>query len=333
MVPSVDEKLKVIKEKNTYFTGASPEVEAEYQAVVEGTVAALKKWKQIVEAKPDEATLQKLLAQFISSEEYGLKAALTLCGLSNEKMFRIFSFLRAMYTRGIYKTSSSWVKEEIETGEWKEDAILSKLRSDSQFALDFASILLGKEALINKIVSPFERKYLKKEKFLFVDDELLDALARYNIHGSYSAAKGVGPEQILKEILDKMEVLYTSGKIRGVDRRIDLIIPSKENPKLFVEIAYVETTSSGMGDKAKAERDTVGKSIRQNYKGALFVLFVDGAGWLVREEAMRIMCEAADYVFTFHPEQLEEFKKLVSKTLSKEDYRPSLSRFFQSRKS
>jgi len=333
-LPSVEEKLHTIKEKNTYFTGASPEVEAEYQATVEGTVAVLKKWKQIVEkAKPDEAALQKLLAQFISSEEYGLKATLTLCGLSNEKMFRIFSFLRAMYSRGIYKTDSSWVKEEIETGEWKEDAILAKLRGDPQFAFDFAGILLGREPLINQILSPFERKYLKKEKFLFVEDELLDALARYNIHGSYSAAKGGGPEEILKGILDKMEAHYTSGKIKGIDRRIDLIIPSKASPKLFVEVAYVETTSSGMGDKAKAERDTVGKSIRQHYPGTLFVLFVDGAGWLVREEAMRIMCEAGDYIFTFHPDQLEEFKNLLSKTLSKEDYKFSLSRFFQSRKS
>lgn len=42
----------------------------------------------------------------------------------------------------------------------------------------------------------------------------------------------------------------------------------------------------------------------------------DGAGWLVREEALRIMCEAGDYVFTFHEKQLEEFKKLLQGLLS-----------------
>jgi len=326
---SVEEKLRIIKEKNTYFASASPEVEEKYQKIVEETVSALKKWKQIIEeSKPSEdKDLQRLLADFISKENHGLRAALVLCGLSNEKMFRIFSFLRAAYAEGRYKTNSSWVKEG--GSEWKEDKILAKLKSDPEFALDFAKILLGKEPLVTQVLSPFERMHFKKEKFLFIEDALLDALARYSLHGSYSAAKGGGAELILKQILDDMGILYTSGKIKGIDRRIDFIIPSKQNPKIFMEVAFVETTSSGMGDKAKTERDTVAKSIKQYYSNAIFVLFVDGAGWLVREEAMRIMCEAADYVFTFHPEQLEEFKKLVSKIVSKEDYRPRLNRFFE----
>jgi hypothetical protein len=329
MSTSIQEKLKVIKEKNTFFSGASPDIEKEYQRMINKTIQALDKWRNLLEkAKPaDDRSLQKLLADFIT-EDCGLRAALTLCGLSNEKMFRIFSFLRAAYAKGAYKTDSPWAKE-IEGAEWKEDAILAKLRNDNQFAFDFAGILLGHEPLVINALSMFEREYFKKEKFLFEGNELLDTLARYSLHGSYSAAKGIGPEQTLKQILDTMGVPYTSGKVKGIDRRIDLIIPSKTKPKIFVEVAYVETTSSGMGDKAKAERDTVAKSINQNYPGALFVAFVDGAGWLVREEAMRIVCEAADYVFTFHTEQLEEFKKLVSRTLSVDDYKPSLSQFLR----
>lgn len=333
-LPSVEEKLKIIREKNTFFTRASPEVEQKYQSWVEGIVSALKKWKGIIrkESKLDEKVLLKLLADFLHSEEYGFDAALTLSGLSNEKLFRIISFLRMAYAKGLYHSKSEWIKEEA-TGEWKAEAIKARLSDAPEFAFDVAKILLGKETSIVQRLSPFEQKCLKPDKFLFVEDAMLDALSRYSLHGSFSAAKGAAPEQVVKSCLDELGVFHTSGKVRGIGRRIDVIVPYKINPKVFIECSFVETTSSGMGDKAKTERDTVAKNIKQYYQKAVFILFVDGAGWLVREEAMRIMCEAADYVFTFHKEQLEEFKKLMGKLLSKEDYRPNLKRFFQSRQS
>jgi len=326
-LPSLEEKLRIIREKNTFFKGATPEDEEKYQRWVEGIVDALKKWKEIVQQEEfDEADLVETLADFISNEEYGLDAALTLCGLSYEKLYRIITFLRDAYSKGLYQSDSEWIGEEV-TSEWKMSDIEARLGRDREFALDLAKILTGNDSFVLQALSPFERKYLKPEKFLFIEDEIFDCLARYSLHGSYSAAKGAAPEQIIKSILDQMGVQHTSGKVEAIGRRIDVIIPSKERPKVFIECSFVETTSSGMGDKAKTERDTVARGIKQHYPGAVFILFVDGAGWLVREEAMRIMCEAADYVFTFHLEQLEEFKKVITEILSPEDYRPSLKRF------
>jgi hypothetical protein len=298
-------------------------------------VSLLKKLKEIVKgvdvSKPYKQKLFEILTDFLHTEGHGLDAALAVCGLSYEKLYRIVSFLRTAYQKGLYKSSSDWIRET-PTGEWKGEEIKSRLRDDPVFAADLAKILLGEEPLINEVLSPYDRRTLDPKKFLFIEDSMLDTLARYSFHGSYSASKGGAPEDVIKSILEEMGVWYERGKVEAIGRKIDFIIPWKINPKVFIQCSYVETTSSGMGDKAKTERDTVARGIKQNYPKATFIVFVDGAGWLVREEALRIMCEAGDYVFTFHEEQLEEFKKLLSELLSEEDYKPSLRRFLKNRK-
>jgi hypothetical protein len=335
MSRSIDEKIRTIFEKNTFFIKALPSVEQEYQSLIDNVTSSLKKLKDVVKrvdiSKPYKQELLKILTDFLHIERHGLNAALAVCGLSYEKLYRIVSFLRTAYQRNLYKSSSDWVRET-PAREWREEEIKSRLRDDTVFAADLAKILLGEEPLINEVLSPYDRRTLDPKKFLFIEDSMLDTLARYSFHGSYSASKGVTSEQIISNILDEMGVLYTSGKVKAIDRRIDFIIPSKSTPKVFIQCSYTETTSSGMGDRAKTERNTVVKSIKQNYPDATFIIFVDGAGWLVREEALRIMCEAGDYVFTFHEEQLEEFKKLLSELLLEEDYKPSLRRFLKNRK-
>jgi Arc/MetJ-type ribon-helix-helix transcriptional regulator len=330
MPTSIDEKVRTVFEKNTFFTKALPNIEREYQNLIDAVVSSLKKLKEIVKeidvTKPYKQKLLDILTDFLHTEEHGLDATLAVCGLSYEKLYRIVSFLRTAYQRGLYKSSSSWVRETL-TREWKGEEIKSRLRNDLVFAADLAKILLGEEPLINEALSPYDRRTLDPKKFLFLEDSMLDTLARYSFHGSYSASKGGAPEDIIKNILDEMGVRYVRGKVKAIGRKIDFIIPSAINPKVFIECSYIETTSSGMGDKAKTERDTVARGIKQNYPNATFIVFVDGAGWLVREEALRIICEAGDYVFTFHEEQLEEFKKLLSKIISREDCKSSLRSF------
>lgn len=336
MLPSTDEKIRTVLEKNTFFTKALPDVEREYQELIDNVVYSLKKLKEMVKeldtTKPYKQKLLEILADFLHTEEHGLDAALAVCGLSCEKLYRIVNFLRIAYRRGSYRSQSDWIREA-PAGEWKEEKIKSKLRDDPAFAADLAKIFLGEEPLINDMLSPYDRRTLDPRKFLFQEDAILDTLVRYSLHGRYTASKGAAPEDIIRNILDEMGVRYERGRVEGIGRRIDFIIPSRARPKVFIQCSYVETTSSGMGDKAKTERDTVARSIKQNYPNATFIVFVDGAGWLVREEALRIMCEAGDYVFTFHEEQLKEFKRLLPRLLSEEDYRLSLSGFIEERKS
>ena len=95
---------------------------------------------------------------------------------------------------------------------------------------------------------------------------------------------------------------------------MDFLIPSRDNPKIIIESSYVVTTSSGQGDKAKTEQ-SVKESIKQHYPNSVFIGFLDGLGWLVRQGDLRRMIKAYDDVFTFKQEELERFSKLVKEVI------------------
>ncbi|RLF38482.1 MAG: hypothetical protein DRN00_04055 [Thermoplasmata archaeon] len=329
---NLDDKMRTLTEKNTFFIPKSGEVEERYADLITKIKESLRRLCEGIKKKEekikgeDKEELIKSIADFLQKDEHGLNALLALSGTSYEKLYRIISYLRITYKRGIYKSDSEWLKKDrwpVRKGkevfsEWKEEEIKSKLKEDESFAKDLAKILLGCNDFVNAKLSEFERGFVVTlDKLRLTEDSLLDTLIRRSLSGSYAASKGKVPEEIVKEILDELGVSYESGKIKGISRRIDLVIPSKCNPKIFIQISYEETTSSGMGDKAKTERDTVRREIKEKYQGATFILFVDGAGWLTRDEAARVICEAGDYIFTFHEESLEKFKELIKELKGK----------------
>lgn len=329
---STDERLKILIEKNTFYIKKSPEIEKEYQELIALTVETLQRLKEKVKGidaskDDDKRKLRQILAIFLQKEKYGIEALLTLCGLSDEKLYRAISFLRIEHQNGIYESSSAWVKEEF-TSEWKMDRIKNRLADDPVFANDIAMLLLGENPLIAKMFTSFDLRKLNAAKFLLAEPEIFDTLARYRHFGSYNATGGKSPEQIIKDILDELNINHTSGEVKGIRRKMDVVIPSKERPKILIQCSYVGTTSSGMGDKAKTERDVVAADIKKHYPHANFILFVDGIGWLVRASDLEKMVEAGDYVFTFHEDQLKEFRRLLQKLLSEEDYKDNLGRFF-----
>jgi len=328
----LDEKLAIITEKNTFFIPKSKVVEQKYRELISKIKESIKKLNEIVVNSKISSNedLISIITDFLQKEEHGLNALLALSGMSYEKLYRIISFLRIMHRMGKYGSDSEWLRSDVERkfSEWKEDKIKSKLKEDESFARDLAEIFLGFNDFVNSQLSEFEKGYIiTLDKLKLNKDALIDTIVRYSLSGRYAASKGNIPEQIVKDILDELGIPYESGKVKGVGRKMDVVIPSKDNPKIFIQITYVETTSSGMGDKAKTERDTVRRNIKKNYPDATFILFVDGAGWLTREEAMRIMCEAGDYVFTFHEDSLKEFKKLM-RELKKRYNIPSQERLF-----
>lgn len=324
----IDEKLKKLLLRNTFFIKALPKDEQKYQRDILSIVEALKRLRQ----KVKKQHLLEAVADFLQKEEHGLNAVLTLSGLSSEKLYRIISFLRLSYQQGLYQSDSEWFKKWRIKGEWKEEKIKKNLKKDRSFAEDLAKIFLGRNKFVMDALSPYERGMLNEDKFLFKNEALLDTLARYSFHGSYSEIKGDAPEAIVKKVLDELRVIYEggSGLKDVVGRDMDIVIPSKTKPKVFIQILFGETTSSEMGDKARAERDTVAKSIKEKFPEAFLVLFVDGAGWLARVSDLKIMLEATPYVFTFHEECIKEFKELLKQKLPKKCYKQNLTKFFTS---
>ena len=92
---------------------------------------------------------------------------------------------------------------------------------------------------------------------------------------------------------------------------MDFIIPDKTRPRVIVESSYVVTTSSGMGDKARTEIG-VAEQIRRYYSYATFVGFVDGIGWLARQNDLKRLLSAFDNVFTYAPEELDRFLEFLN---------------------
>ena len=128
---------------------------------------------------------------------------------------------------------------------------------------------------------------------------------------------------LVKKILEELEIPFVSGDLQrlvGVldeeKRTMDFIIPNQENPLLIIESSYVVTTSSGQGDKAKTEIN-IARLIKKYYPKAQFIGFVDGIGWYVRKNDLKRMVGAYDEVFTFHKEELNRFKGLLTNVFKK----------------
>ncbi len=136
--------------------------------------------------------------------------------------------------------------------------------------------------------------------------------------GSYSGMKENNPETVIENILDELGLNYTSGDLQSLvgvvddkKRTMDFIIPDQNNPKIVVESSFLVTTSSGQGDKSKTEISIRGL-ISEHYPNAKFIGFVDGIGWYARQNDLKRMVSAYDELFTFHSDELQRFKQMLT---------------------
>ena len=236
----LEDKLKTVIERNTFFIPKSDNVERRYSELLNRIKNAIRELSEIIKTIDlnNEEHLINTLTEFLQKNEHGLNALLALSGMSYEKLYRIVSFLRIMYKRGRYKTDSEWLKRDVWTtrkgkeifSEWKEEKIKSKIRSDRSFAEDIVKIFLGKNDFVNAQLSEFEIGYiLTLDKLTLQREALVDTLIRYSLSGRYSASKGIVPEEIVKDILNELGIPYESGKVEKIGRKIDVVIPSKDN--------------------------------------------------------------------------------------------------------
>lgn len=256
------------------------------------------------------------VANWIAKDRNGLLALLTITGLSRETFLRLISFIRIKNDPDINALVNRkyWPQEIHEFREWNERALLSLISKNKDFREGLINLFFygaSKEA-ISKNLPLFEYYKLSKDKLKFSPEALIDTIVRYKYKGGYVADSRNNPENLIIELLEQEKIPYERGKLNNIDRRMDFIIPNRENPKIIVESSYVVTTSSGQGDKAKTEQG-IAKSIKGNYPDTVFVGFLDGFGWLVRRGDLKRMAMAYDDVFTFRNDELDRFRRLVIK--------------------
>jgi len=171
----------------------------------------------------------------------------------------------------------------------------------------------------------FELKKLSISKLNFDIPAMIDTLVRYKEKGSYSGKKENNPEIVITDLLASLDIPFQTGDLselienaHDTKRTMDFIIPNKQNPLIIAECSFLVTTSSGQGDKSKAEI-TVSELLKLHYPKAIFIGFVDGIGWYVRKNDLKRMVAAYEDVFTFHKDELARFEHLLIEKVKKND--------------
>jgi len=326
--PTTESKFKLVIDKNTFYL-----YDRDFEEKYEGYISSIKELLLVLRNKVSTEGLKKdFFVELIRNKKNGLRALLALTGISNEYLKRLITLIRVIddeeLNRLTLKDKWQTETEEIDEGgvsEWSDSKIANLIKSNENFAKGIVNIFFEGSTVpvLTQALPLFELKKLSVEKLEFKIESLVDTLIRYKEKGSYAGKKENNPEVLIEKILDELEIPYTSGdlqKLVGVldeeKRTMDFIIPDQDNPLLIVESSYVVTTSSGQGDKAKTEIN-VAKLIKKHYPKALFIGFVDGIGWYVRKNDLKRMVEAYDEVFTFHKEELNRFKELLSTVFNK----------------
>lgn len=303
-------KFDVVIQYNTfYFRDESSD--EEWEKYISSLFQSMLLLKNDVEQK---GLSEEVLLKHIQTEN-GLDILLALLGFSQENFMRVITFLRVVNDVKLNElvNRKSWKHLEKDKVEIRFEKLKNELQKNKEFAIGIVNLLIKGATIpiLRNALPLFEIKKLDISKLTFNVEALLDTIVRYKVKGQYSASSIRNPERLIREILEKDKIKFESGKMKNVRRNLDFIIPSKSHPKVIIECSYEVTTSSGMGDKAKTEIE-VSKDIKKNYPSVHFVGFVDGIGWYVRRNDLKKMVSAFDRVFTFHREQITEFRKFIN---------------------
>lgn len=326
--PTTESKFKRVIDKNTFYL-----YDRDFEEKYEGYISSIKELLLVLRNKVSTEGLKKdFFVELIRDKKNGLRALLALTGISNEYLKRLITLIRVIDDEELNKLAlkDKWQTErekisESGVSEWSDSKIAVLIKDNGNFARGIVNIFFEGSSVpvLTQALPLFELKKLSVEKLEFKIESLVDTLIRYKEKGSYAGKKENNPEVIIEKILEELEIPHVSGdlqKLVGVldeeKRTMDFIIPNQENPLLIIESSYAVTTSSGQGDKAKTEIN-VARLIEKYYPKTLFIGFVDGIGWYVRKNDLKRMVGAYDDVFTFHKEELNRFKELISTVFNK----------------
>ncbi|MFZ8804800.1 MAG: DpnII family type II restriction endonuclease [Candidatus Calescibacterium sp.] len=315
---TAEEKFNTVISKNTFYF-YNQEFEENYESYISSIAQNIFLLKNRIER---EGLTESTLVKHITEVEDGLEAILTITGFSKESLQRLITFIRVVDDKALNSLVNKdyWSKESFQgenLQEWGIDKIKSLIKSNIKFAEGIVNLFFrgATVPIIRSALPLFEFKKLDINKFSFSTESLIDTIIRYKTKGAYKASKENNPEIVIEKILKDYKITFEKGKLKipdagNIPRTMDFIIPNKKSPRIIIECSYLVTTSSGMGDKAKTEK-IVSDYLKKNNPNVIFIGFVDGIGWYVRRGDLKRMVEAFDFVFTFHRDEIERFRKFL----------------------
>ena len=247
-----DEKYQIVLNNNTYYFN-NPEYEEESEANILQISELITSLKRSVEA---HGLKKELFVDFIQQRDQALKALLTLTGFSRENLLRLVTFLRIVDDSKLADALNrqDWASGSFER-EWSERYIIKLSQTNRSFAKCLVTLFFDGATydVLKKALPLFDLKKLSASKLYPNVNDLIDTIVRYHLRGAYKAKKPNNPEILLQSHLEEHGFEFERGELPNISREMDFIIPNKTRPKVIVESSFVTTTSSAMGDKAKAE--------------------------------------------------------------------------------
>ena len=300
-VATAAEFYQRVLDKNTLFY-FNPDFEERYEAQQLNSLRTL--LYSLYLAVQNDPPIKKSHLNELLQKDNGLRAVLALNGFSNEFLKRITTMARLLDDRSLNRLlhRHAWnISDEVnpdDISEWSDATINRLILTNSAFRAGMVDLFFegSANACLMRHLPPFELAKLSAYKFSFDTASFLDTVVRYKEKGSYTGKKENNPEEELRKILRRAKVPNRrSIKLNRLmplndlsNRTMDFIIPDLEDPKIIVECTYLSTTSSGMGDKAKA-MVSIRSRIQVLYPNALFLGFVDGIGWYVRKRDLETL--------------------------------------------
>jgi len=323
--PSTEQKFNTVISKNTFYF-FNPVFEEKYEGYLNSIKETLLVLKNEIE---NEGLKKEQFERLIAKKEIGLKALLALTGFSNEYLKRLITVIRVVddteLAKLVFKDKWCGKKSTEEIREWSDEKIQKTIDSNEYFRKGIVNIFFEGATIqfLANTIPLFELKKLSISKLKFEIPAMIDTLIRYKEKGSYSGMMDKNPENLIRDILDKLGIPFEKGDLGELiknapdtKRTMDFIVPNKKNPKIIAECSFLVTTSSGQGDKSKTEI-SIDSLIKEHYPDARFIGFVDGIGWYVRKGDLKRMVGAYEDVFTFHKDELARFRELLSEVFKK----------------
>ncbi len=303
------QKLDIILRRNTFFFN-NETFEEKWEAHVSSVANLLLFLQRELKAKESVEEKKRTIVNLIMNKYDGLHAILSLTSISEEFLLRLITFVRSVDDKDLNKLVSKEGFSQIpKDRECSKANLYTLVRKKSDVAQSIVNLLFEgfSVPVLQKYVPLFELKKLNFSKLEFSLEGLIDSIVRLSRRGSYKAQDENDPAVLLKQLLDKNNIPYVrNGKLPGISRELDFIIPSIEKPRIIIESSYEVTTSSAMGDKAKTEI-RVASDINTHLSATVFVGFIDGVGWYVRRKDLARLVSAFDMVFTFKSTEIDRF--------------------------
>lgn len=311
-------KFKTVIDKNTFYFS-----DRFFEEKYEGYLNSLKETLLLLKNNIDANGLKKeTLVRLLVENENGLTALMALTGFSNESFKRLITVIRVANDNKLDKlvNKNQWFNDKNDKpAEWSDDQLAKMIKENNGFRHGIVNLFFEGATIpfLANNLPLFELKKLSIEKLRFDTNSMIDTLIRYKEKGSYKGKKGNNAESLVARLLNDIDIPFEKGDLNelvagefNMKRMVDFIIPDKVEPKIVGECSFMVTTSSGQGDKSKAVISNR-QALRKYFPRIVYVGFIDGIGWYVRQSDLMRMVAAYDDVFTFREDELKRFKKFI----------------------